>query len=232
MRTIALLCLACGLVAPGARAQEELQEELTVGILVFDGFLTSEVTAPMEVFARAAAEGSIRFEPHLIAAEKKTVVSEEGVTILPDLDFARAPRLDVLVVPSAFAMEKHLADERLVGFIREKAAQAEYVASNCAGAFLLGKAGLLDGRQVTTYIGGAEELQKMFPKARVVDDRHVVNDGNLVSSIGGAASYEATLTLLEKIGGSDLADTVAEAIYYFPWLEREQAAKDGESATP
>lgn len=220
MRTIALLCLACGLFAPGARAQEKL----VVGILVFDGFLTSEVTAPMEVFAKAAAEGNIRFEPHLIAAEKKTVVSEEGVSILPDLDFARAPRLDVLVVPSAYSMEKHLADERLVAFIRDKAAQAKYVASNCAGAFLLGKAGLLDGRRVTTYIGGAKELQKMFPKARVVDDRHVVVDGNLVTSIGGATSYEATLTLLEKIGGSALANTVAEALYYFPWLEREQAA--------
>ncbi len=220
MRMIALLCLACGLFAPGARAQEEL----AVGIVVFDGFLTSEVTAPMEVFARAAANGSIRFEPHLIAAEKNVVVSEEGVSILPDLDFARAPHLDVLIVPSAFAMEKHLADERLVGFIRDRAAQAKYVASNCAGAFLLGKAGLLDGHRVTTYIGGAEELQKMFPKARVVDDRHVVDDGNLVSSIGGAASYDATLTLLEKIGGSDLADTVAEALYYFPWLRREQAA--------
>ena len=91
------------------------------------------------------------------------------------------------------------------------------------GRFLLGEAGLLDGRRVTTYIGGNADLQKKFPKAKVIDGKHIVVDGNLVSSIGGVTTYDATLTMLQQITGPELANQVAEALYYFPWLERGTA---------
>src|SRR5262249_56618085 len=82
----------------------------------------------------------------------------------------------------------------------------------------------LDGKRATTYIGGAERLQKMFPKSRVEGDRHVVVDGNLVTTIGGAVSYEGSLALLERIAGPTTADRVAAALYYFRWEEKKLAS--------
>jgi transcriptional regulator GlxA family with amidase domain len=199
-------------------------EPLRVGVVVFEGVLGGEVVAPMEVFAKATSEPSLRFEVFTVGASVKPVRSHEGLLIQPRVSFASCPPLDILVVPSALDMDSALADQALLAFIKERGARARYVASHCAGAFLLGKAGLLDGRRATTYIGGAESLQKMFPKARIEGDKHVVVDGNLVTSIGGAMSYEGSLTLLERIAGPQTADRVADALYYFRWKERKAAA--------
>ena len=193
---------------------------MRVGVVVFDGFLTSEVSAPLEVFAKASSKGPLKFEVMTVAAEKKTVTSEEGLRLQPDVDFASSPPLDILIVPSSLDVEGLMADRAAVEFIREQGAKAAYLASNCAGAFLLGKAGLLDGRRVTTYIGGNTDLQKKFPKAKVIDGKHVVVDGNLVTSIGGVTTDDATLTMLERITSPELANKVANALYYFSWLER------------
>ena len=198
---------------------------MRVGVLVFAGFLTSEVSAPLEVFAKASSKGTLKFEVMTVAADKKTVTSEEGLRLQPDVDFANSPDLDILVVPSSLDVEGLMANQEVVGFIRQQGAKASYLASNCAGAFLLGEAGLLDGRRVTTYIGGNADLQKKFPKAKVIDGRHIVVDGNLVSSIGGVTTYDATLTMLQQITGPELANQVAEALYYFPWLERGTAGE-------
>lgn len=194
---------------------------MRVGIVMFDKFLTSEVTAPIEVFSKARRKGPIPFEVVTVAPEKRIITSEEGAKLQPDFDLDSCPALDILVVPSSLDMEPHLANEKLVSFVRKRAAEAKWVASHCAGAFLLGKLGILDNRQATTYIGGTDDLKKACPLAKVVDTEYVVVDGNLITSAGGLISYDASLVLVEKIGGSELADKVANALSYFPWLERK-----------
>ena len=218
-----LLCLVLFLVGSPAFSADPLR----VGVVVFEGFLSIEVVAPMEVFTKATSERSLRFEVFTVGASVKPVRSHEGLLIQPRVSFASCPPLDILVVPSTLDMDSALADQALVAFIKERGARARYVASHCAGAFLLGKAGLLDGRRATTYIGGAEALRKMFPKARVEGDKQVVVDGNLVTSIGGAVSYEGSLALLERIAGPQTADRVADELYYFRWKEKKATAAAG-----
>ena len=62
---------------------------------------------------------------------------------------------------------------------------------HCQGAFLLGKAGLLDDKEATTFTANTDALQKQYPACRVQADRRIVVDGNLITSPGGLASYEA-----------------------------------------
>ena len=221
MRTV--LCCALALVGSPAFSAEPLR----VGVVVFDGVLSSEVVAPMEVFAKATSQGTQPFEVVTIGPSGKPVRSHEGLVIQPAATLTDSPPLDILVVPSPLDMDRVLGDQALVAFIKTRGAQARYVASHCAGAFLLGKAGLLDGRRATTYIGGAESLQKANPRARVEGDKQVVVDGRLVTSIGGAVSYEGSLTLLEEISGPKAADRVAEALYYFRWKEKRATAAAG-----
>ncbi len=139
---------------------------------------------------------------------------------MPDHDFSSAPELDILIVPSSLDVDSVLANAALVAFVKDRGGRARWLASNCAGAFLLGQASLLKERTVTTYVGRWDDLRKRFPEANVVEE-HVVVDGNLVSSIGGVTSYDAALTLLGEITNQTLTDAVAEALYYFPWLHRK-----------
>ena len=66
----------------------------------------------------------------------------------------------------------------------------------------------LPGRR--TWIG------KTFPEAKVVDNEHIVTDGNMMSSIGELMTYDASLALVAQIAGQETADKTAEALYYFP----------------
>ena len=208
-----ILFVSCAVAASGA-------ESMRVGIVIFDGFLTSEVTAPVEVFAKASSKGDIQFHVVTIASSEKIVASEEGLRLKPDHDFSNAPELDILIVPSSLDVDGVLANAPLVAFVEDRGSRARWLASNCSGAFLLGQAGLLKDRTVTTYVGGWDDLRERFPEANVVEE-HVVVEGNLVSSIGGVTSYDAALTLLGEITNRKLTDTVAEALYYFPWLHRK-----------
>src|SRR5262245_41078167 len=106
-----------------------------IGILVFDGFLTSDVTAPIEVFGAASKKPA--FSSHKVivisATKEKTVVSEEGLKIVADNTIYDDLKLDVLVVPSSYKMDGVRKNKDLVNFIKNQSQTASWMASNCAG---------------------------------------------------------------------------------------------------
>ena len=116
-----------------------------IGILVFDGFLTSDVTAPIEVFGAATKKAWFSsYEVVVISAtNNKIVVSEEGLKIIADKTIYDELQLDVLIVPSAYEMDGYLKNKDLVQYINKQRQSASWMASNCSGAFLLGEAVLI-----------------------------------------------------------------------------------------
>ena len=185
---------AHGRIAEGAKMTEHKKK--LVGILVFDGFLTSEVTAAIEVLGSATKSCLSSHSAVTVAVDHARVTSEEGLTLGADYTLGDVPPLDVVIVPSAAVMEPLLSNEGLVDFLRTRAPSASHLASHCSGAFLLGRAGLLDGRRATTYPGGEEELSRLHPDAEVETGVKVVDDGALVTSQGATVTYEASLVLL------------------------------------
>lgn len=173
----------------------------TVGILVFNGFLTNEVIAPIDVFTKKNADGKQLFNVVVLAKENKVYESEEGLKILPDYTLTETPNLNVLVVPSSYDPSKQTSDRDLVDFIIDQHKKIDYIASHCAGAFLVGASGVADHQKIVTFVGGAEWLKKEYPNLDVQDDQKlaVVEDGKIISSNGNLVSYVASLKLLEKM---------------------------------
>ncbi len=192
----------------------------TVGILLYPKVLGAEVGAPLDVFAKHTEAGEQVFNVLTLAATADPVVSEEGLRMLPDVTFADAPALDVLVIPSAYDMHSLIADATLIAFIREQDAHTDYTVSNCAGAQLVGEAGIADGKRIVTWIGGGEELQEKYPKLLVQDDSKVsfVRDGKFFSSNGNLATYISSLELLETMTSPEHRRFVESYLY----LERLQ----------
>ncbi len=179
--------------------RQVLTELPTIGILIFDEFITNEVVAPMDVFTKKDTTGKPLFNVILISAENKVYESEEGLKVLPDFTIANTPKLNVLVLPSSNHPEKQTNDKVLIDFIKEQNKTTEYIASHCAGAFMLGESGIAENKEVVTYCSGSETLQQQYPKLLVMDDKKVaiVHDGKLISSNGNLVSYIASLDLLE-----------------------------------
>ncbi len=187
-----------------------------IGILVFDGFLTSDVTAPVEVFG--AATKTSWFSSYNIViistTKNKTVTSEEGLTIVSDKTIYDDLDLDVLIVPSSYDMKEHINNKALISFIRNKNKTASWMASNCSGAFLLGEAGVLDGKQATTWFGGEMDLKNSYPKIDVKFNQNVVVDDRVITSNGGPVSYEAAFILLEKLSSKKFSNEISNTIQF------------------
>lgn len=175
----------------------------TVGLLMYGGVLTTEVTAPADVFSKLTEDGKRLFNVITVAETSAPIMTEEGLTLVPDHTFEDCPALKVLFVPSAYDMHAQVHNERLVAFIREKNRQTDYTVSNCAGAQLIGASGIAAGKKIVTWVGGGEQLQKDYPDLLVQDDAQVsyVEDGKFLSSNGNLASYISSLELLEKLAG-------------------------------
>lgn len=187
-----------------------------IGILVFDGFLTSDVTAPIEIFGAATKKAWFSsYEVVVISATKnKEVHSEEGLKIIADKTIYDDLQLDVLLVPSAYEMDGVLKNKDLIQFIKKQSQSASWMASNCSGAFLLGEAGVLDGKNATTWAGGEKDLSKAYPKIKVQYDQNVVIDGKVITSNGGPVSYQAAFALLAKLSSEKFSKEISEAIQF------------------
>ncbi len=192
----------------------------TIGLLMYDGVLQSEVVATSDVFAKPSEEGEQLFNVVTISETESPITTEEGLRLIPDYSFKNCPSLTALFVPSAYDMYGQVRNKKLLGFIREKNKETEYTISNCAGAQLIGASGIANGHKIVTYIGGGEQLQKDFPNLKVQDDSRVtfVEDGKFSSSNGNLASYISALHVLEKMSSPEHRDYVESYLY----LERLQ----------
>ena len=193
----------------------------TIGLLMYDGVLTSEVTAAAEVFTKPNGEGGDRlFNVVTIAETKEPILTEENLTLVPDYTFDDAPKLRVMFVPSAYDMYTIVRTEAIVNFIRERDKETEYTVSNCAGAQLMGASGVVNGKKIVTWIGGGEQLQKDYPELLVQDDSEVtfVRDGKYFSSNGNLASFVSALELIEEMVSKEHREFVESYLY----LERLQ----------
>lgn len=205
-----------------------MTKQRTIGIIVFDEVLTSEITAPAEVFGAAREHDWFKaWNVVMIGVENQpTITTAEGIKIGVDHTIHDDLNLDVLIVPGAYEMDHLFADEKLNTFVQDHEKRAEWLSSNCSGAFFLANAGLLDGKKATTYFGGESALQEQYPQIEVVFDNPVVVDNRRLTSNGGVVSYQAAIMLLGKLTSPDNAKEVYEQLQIgrmATWAEIEQS---------
>lgn len=184
--------------------------ELNVGFVVVDGVYNTELTAPMDMFQHSIFHTEPGMRVFLVGPSRHPVTSFEGLRILPDYTFEDAPRIDVLVVPSAeHSMDTDLEDEAMMRFVRERGAEAGCVLSLCDGAFVLAAAGLLDGKHATTFPADIARFRDRFPAVHVEEGVSFVADGKAITSVGGAPSFDPALYLCERLYGRKAARGIA-----------------------
>lgn len=217
------IAIACSEAKPVLKPQKQnkMKKKLnpdipTIGILVFEGFLTNEIAAPLDVFTKKDPDGNTLFNVVTIAKEAKTYISEEGLSIVPDITVDQAPELKVLIVPSSFRPDLQVADSVLIQFIRKQNESTDYIASHCAGAFMLGQSGIANDTKIVTYVGGAKSLKEDYPSLLVQNDEEVdyILDGKIMSSNGSLVSYPASLALLELLSSPEQRSYVENELLY------------------
>ncbi len=200
------IVVGCG--AP-ARAQEGAsKQKLNVAILIFDGVQIVDYTGPYEVLGSGG-----RRNVYTVAEKPDVITTAMGMRVVPNYTFANQPRPDIIVVPGGGnsgepaarvprGVGAQLNNEAVIRWIRESAAQSKYVMSVCNGAFLLAKAGLLDGLSATTTAGYIDYLATVAPKTKVVYDQRYVDNGKVITTGGLSAGIDGAMRLIEKLDGA------------------------------
>jgi transcriptional regulator GlxA family with amidase domain len=189
----------------------------TIVIIVFDGVEALDVTGPASVFSAAndLRPGSYRISLSTVGGANE-VRSSSGITLGQTMDLGELdPAIDTLLVAGGSEAALFGAiNSGIPSEIAKVSPSARRVGSICSGAFLLGAAGLLDGRRVTTHWRAASRLKAMFPACSVESDRIFCVDG-VYTSAGVTAGIDLALQLVAEDYGDRLAMDVARELVVF-----------------
>lgn len=185
----------------------------TVAILAFDDMEVLDYAGPYEVFNVAGELGAgAPFSVFSVGVTGEPVVGRGGFTVLPTYALADAPAPDLVVVPGGAGARALMRDDRVLDWVRERAAEVELLMSVCTGALVLGAAGLLAGRSATTHHDAFDELADVSPTTKVVRGQRFVRSAeNILTSAGVSAGVDAALHVVQLLTDTATKDvTVTE----------------------
>lgn len=201
------VCSHCGMKLLEKGKTEVKDPQITVCFYLYDGVEVLDFAGPMEVFAYAG------FKVITVAKTKAPLLSQGILKIIPDYSIADAPQTDIFAV---FGGSDDVAanDPEVISWIKSRDKATKSYFSVCTGAFIFGKAGLLDGLTVTTFHKSIQSLQSEVPKAKVLKDVRYVDNGRVITTAGISAGIDGALHLVAKIKGKAAAANVAKYMEY------------------
>ncbi|HKS49708.1 MAG TPA: helix-turn-helix domain-containing protein [Amycolatopsis sp.] len=194
----------------------------TAAALLIDGVEPFEFGVVCEVFGVDRTDDGVPPIEFLVCGERagEPLRSGVGVLITPEYGLDALDDADLVTLPAAKIRDDY--PPAVLQAIWDASARGATVLTVCSGAFLLGAAGLLDGRRCTTHWRHVDEFRQRFPKAKVDRDVLFVDEGDLITSAGTAAGIDACLHFVRRELGSAAANAIARRMVVPPQREGGQ----------
>jgi transcriptional regulator GlxA family with amidase domain len=195
----------------------------TVAVVMIDGVAPFEFGVLCEVFGLDRTDDGVPPIEFRVCGERPGQPIRAqigGVRIVPETGLDGLEGADLIGLP-AYTIRDRYPEPVLVA-VRAAADRGATLLSVCSGAFLLGAAGLLDGRRCTTHWRHVDEFARRFPTARLDPDVLFVDDGDIITSAGTAAGIDACLHLVRRELGTSVANAIARRMVVAPQREGGQ----------
>jgi AraC family transcriptional activator FtrA len=192
-----------------------------VAIVALPGVQPFELGVAWEGFGIDRSDEGVPIFDCAVVAMTNNVPTAAGFSLSTPHRLDRAREADLVIVPAN--VERTGQAGPVLDLLRESVARGAKVMSVCSGAFVLGAAGLLDGRECTTHWRYARELSERFPLARVDPDVLFVCDGPVLTSAGTAAGLDLCLHIIRSEYGEEIARKVARRMVMPPHRDGGQA---------
>lgn len=184
-------------------------------VLAYDGLALFEFGIATELFGLPRPELGVPWYGFKIAnVDSAPCRTLGGLQIAARHGLASLRQAHTIVVPG-WGVDKP-ASPALVRALQAAQHRGARFLSICSGAFLLARAGLLDGKRATTHWRYADALSAQFPQVQVVPDVLYVDEGQVITSAGSAAGLDAGLHLIRRDFGSAIANQVARRLVVTP----------------
>jgi transcriptional regulator GlxA family with amidase domain len=192
---------------------------MRIAVLAFPGVQMLDVAGPFDVFNEAARQARARgaYQLEVISTTTETFIrASNGMRFDADATISTAePGIDTLLVAGGPLVQSAEETRRVSEWLREQAGQVRRLGSVCSGAFILARAGLLDGKRVTTHWNASCKLARTFPNVKVESDQIYVKDGQTYTSAGVTAGMDLALAMVEEDFGRAVALKVAREFVMF-----------------
>jgi transcriptional regulator GlxA family with amidase domain len=179
---------------------------MQIALALYPKFTALDIVGPFQVLADVPGH-----EVVFVAGEAGPVVDHTGrCPLVATATFADVIAPDVVVVPGELFADR---DDRVVEWLRQVHPRTTWTTSVCTGSLYLAAAGILDGLDATTHWARADQLERLG--ARYTEQR-VVEQGKVITAAGVSSGIDMALTLLDRMYGPAIAQSVQLAIEYDP----------------
>lgn len=187
-------------------------DPIKVGVIVFDNIIPFHLSVPCAVFENARHEDGTPYYELLICAEHHTPLkTNSGFSIVAEHGLECVREVDMVIVPS-WSDPDLQPPAVLIETLQQAAARGATVVGLCLGAFVLAEAGLLTQSRATTHWRWMAEFERSYPDVEIDRDVLYIDEGQIVTSAGTAASIDCCLHLVRKQCGADIANNVARML--------------------
>lgn len=188
----------------------------TIGIIIFDSSQSLDIAGPLDVFSEANLFllPEERYRLITIGIDAMPIRCSNGLRMLADQHWSEVnePIDTLLIAGGSNDLHNREFPSDFFRWLRDFAKNCRRLGSICNGAFILGRAGLLDNRLVTTHWDSVSLLEKICPAAQVSPDKIYIEDGNLYTSAGVTAGIDLSLFLLRQDKGALISLNVAKRL--------------------
>jgi transcriptional regulator GlxA family with amidase domain len=197
-----------------------------VAVLALGEVVGYDMSIPPQILRAATDENDEPlYEVRICGLDRSPIRVVAGYTLLPDHGREALAEADTVIIPGTY-----IAGPRRHGTLPDDLAEAlalipahARVMSICTGAFVLGAAGLLDGRPATTHWASADEFRALYPRVLLNENVLFVDDGDVLTSAGLGAGVDLCLHLVRRDHGSEAANRAARYCVVPPWREGGQS---------
>ncbi|MBX3276165.1 MAG: DJ-1/PfpI family protein [Sandaracinaceae bacterium] len=182
---------------------------MDIVFFLFDRITALDAVGPYEVLSRLPG-ARVRFAGEAVGP----VTTDNGfLRLMADVSIDEIDRADLLVVPGGYGTRRLERAPRVLEWVRAIDATSRYTTAVCTGSFVLGAAGLLEGRRATTHWAWLEQLAKY---GAVPVRERVVDEGRIVTAAGVSSGIDMALRLAATLAGPELAQAIQLGIEYDP----------------
>lgn len=197
-----------------------------VAVLALDTVIGYDLAIPPQIFGEAKGDDDESlYRVRVCGLDTSPVRVLAGYSIVPDFDAEILADADTVIIPGT-----RLTGPRYTGELPSEVADAlatipshARIMSICTGAFVLGAAGLLDGRPATTHWAHADTFRRLYPKVLLDENVLFVDDGEVLTSAGLGAGVDLCLHVIRRDHGAEVANRVARYCVVPPWREGGQS---------
>jgi AraC family transcriptional regulator, transcriptional activator FtrA len=194
-----------------------------VAIVIYDGFTPFELGVVCEVFGddRWVVPGDPWYRLFVCGDTSAPVTADSGFQVQVPHGLETLSRVDTVIVSPTWRLEE--VPEGVFEALRRAHARGCRILSLCGGAFVLAEAGLLDGRRAATHWTECDELARRYPLVSVDSGVLYVDEGDILTSAGSAASIDLCLHVVRQDYGSEVATQLARQLVVPPQRDGGQA---------